>query len=117
MQGDIMLPTPKHKAASKPKPANFSAEPRPDFVINESNLKPRKQRKVFVAPHKHFKRFWRWWLSLGRNERFAVIAAMLLIFAAGAIGWFYFIQPKPDSKLLVVSSHHKAKPKPPPTTP
>jgi hypothetical protein len=117
MQGDIMLPVPKRpKAAPKPKPLKRPAEPQPDFVIDESvPEEPKNQRKVLVAPHKHLIRFWRWWLSLGRNERFAAIAGALLIFGAAAIGWFYFIQPGSSPKFVSYVSHHKPKPKPPPT--
>jgi hypothetical protein len=118
MQGDIMLPVPKRpKAAPKPKLPQIQAQQRPDFVIDESNTVSARQRRVFIAPHKHFKRFWQWWLGLGRNQRFAFIAACSLIFFALALGWFYFIQPDSSPKLLVAGSHRKAKPKPPPTAP
>src|SRR3982751_4876879 len=96
MQGDIMLPQPPRRPAAepKPKPPNKPAPPRPDYVIDESKVtEAKKQRKLLIAPHKHFIRFWRWWLSLGRNERFAFLAGLLLLFGAVAIGWFYFIQP------------------------
>lgn len=115
-----MLPPPKRpKAAPKPKPLKVPAEPQPDFVIDETKIAPApaaRSSKLLVAPHKHFIRFWRWWLSLGRNERFGVIAGLLLIFGAVAIGWFSFIQPDSGPRLLSVSSHHK-KVKVPPTAP
>lgn len=114
-----MLPKPqKPKAAPKPKPPKAPAEPQPDFVIDESDIQsPAKQKRLLVAPHKHFIRFWRWWLSLGRNQRFAFLAGVLLVFGALAVAWFYFIQPDSAPKFISASSHHKAKPKPPPTAP
>jgi hypothetical protein len=114
MQGDIMQPEPKKpRQASKPKPQKSTAGPQPDFVFDENSHElPKKGRRLFVSPHKHFKRFWRFWLGLGRNERFSIIAAMLLIFGAGAIGWFYFIQPKPEAQ-IIISRHVKAAPKAP----
>src|SRR6266550_2570121 len=104
MQGDIMMPTPKRRRHKpKPKPIEHKVEPQPDFVLNETDLKkPQKQRNVLIAPHKHFKRFWAWWLRQNRNERFAIIAALLLIFGAGAIGWFYFIQPNSSSSIMFI---------------
>lgn len=118
MYGDIKLPVPKKQPAPKPKPIKDQAEPQPDFVIDETAVEtPRKDKKVLVAPHKHFIRFWRWWLGLGRNERFGFIAGALLVFGALAIGWFYFIQPDSSSKILTYASHHKPKPKAPPTAP
>jgi hypothetical protein len=117
MQGDIMLPKPpKRKPAPKLKPPKPPAEPQPDFVIDETREEAKKERRVLVLPHKHFVRFWRWWLAQGRNERFAIIAALLLIFGAGAIGWFYFIQPHSEPVLTIIR-HPKPKPKAPPTAP
>jgi hypothetical protein len=114
MQGDIMLPRPKKpKAEHKPKPHN-PAPLKPDFVIDESVAAPAKERRVLVAPHKHFVRFWRWWLGLGRNQRFAFIAALLLVFGVLSIGWFYFIQPNSEPQLSFIK-HPKPKPKPPQT--
>lgn len=112
MQGDIRLPRPQRsKAALKPKPETKSSTTEPDFVIDESApATPDKQRRLLIAPHKHFVRFWRFWLGLGRNERFAIIAAGLLIFGAGAIGWYYFIQPDSNSSLTFIR-HPKPKPK------
>src|SRR4051812_42768430 len=103
MQGDIKLPTPKgRRTVPKPKPTK-EIEPAPDFVIDETELgAPKKDRRVLIAPHKHFKRFWAWWLTLGRNQRFAVIAGLLLIFGAGAIGWYYFIQPQSSASLAII---------------
>lgn len=118
MFGDIKPPVPERQAAPKPKPQKDTAEPQPDFVIDETVAEaPIKQRKVLVAPHKHFVRFWRWWLGLGVNERFAIVAALLLIFGAGALGWFYFIQPASQPRIVSYASHHKPRPKPPPTAP
>lgn len=123
MQGDIMLPRPqKPKAAPKPKPETRpAAEPEPDIVIYESAPKTsdpesKKERRLLVAPHKHFIRFWRFWLGLGRNERFAILAALLLVFGAGALGWYYFIQPTGNPGLTVIH-HPKPQPKAPVTIP
>ena len=116
MQGDIMLPkAPKLRPAPKPKPPKPPAEPQPDFVIDETAAKHnKKDRRLLVAPHKHFVRFWHWWLKLGRNERFAFIATALLIFGAGAIGWFYFSRPNSNPSIQILH-HPKPKPKAPPT--
>jgi hypothetical protein len=114
-----MLPRPPRRVpASKPKPRPKPPAPEPDFVIDETAAADTaKRRRFLVAPHKHFIRFWKFWLSLGRNQRFAIIAAGLLIFGAGAIGWFYFIQPDSNPSFISYSSHHKPKPKPPLTVP
>lgn len=119
MQGDIMLPKPKgHRPAPKPKPIEHNVSQRPDAVIDEADLEaPKRQRKVFIAPHKHFIRFWRFWLKLGRNERFAIIAAALLIFGAGAIGWYYFIHPSSTPSIQIQKAPPKPKPKAPVTLP
>jgi hypothetical protein len=114
VQGDIRLPGfNRRRAAVKPKPKHD--QPPADFVIDEAALDsaqvstPARRRKVLVEPHKHFVNFWRYWLRLGRNERFAIIGACLLIFGAAAIGWIYFIQPKASPSLEI---HKNAKPKP-----
>jgi len=113
-----MLPRPRRpKAAPKPKPIPKPQAPQPDFVIDETTAMPAaRQRRLLVAPHKHFVRFWKFWLGLGRNERFAIIAALLLIFGAGAIGWFYFIQPSSNPSLTIIR-HPKPKPAAPVTVP
>lgn len=110
-----MPPRPsKPKAASKPKPTPKTKGPSPDFVIDESESSRASGRNPSIAPHKHFVRFWKFWLRLGKTERFAIIAALFLIFGASAIGWYYFIQPKPEPSLIIVK-HAKPKPKPPET--
>ncbi len=113
-----MLPRPRRpKTALKPKPTLKIQAPQPDFIIDETAPAPSgKQRRLLVAPHKHFIRFWKFWLDLGRNERFAIIAAMLLVFGAGAIGWFYFIQPNSNPSLTIIR-HPKSKPVAPVTVP
>lgn len=117
-----MLPEPRPpRAAKKPKPTQNATvtEPDnvPDIVIDESGGQPAKQRKVLIAPHKHFKRFWLWWLKLGRNERFAVLASLLLIFGAGALGWFYFIQPTSNPQIFIHKNPKKPQSKAPLTVP
>ncbi len=120
MQGDISLPKPpkRRRPAPTPKIDHRPAPARqPDFSIDEAELEaksiPRKGRKLLIAPHKHFKRFWKWWLGLNRNERFAIIAVALLVFGAGALGWFTFVQPNSNPALTVI--HHPKKPKAPAT--
>ncbi|HET7827843.1 MAG TPA: DUF3048 domain-containing protein [Candidatus Saccharimonadales bacterium] len=119
MQGDINLPSrpkrpkpaPTPKITHQPAPAPRQA---PDFSIDEADLdapKGKKQRKVLIAPHKHFKRFWGWWTSQSRNVRFGIIALLLLLFGGGAIIWFSYIQPGSNPTLSII--HH---PKKKPTT-
>jgi hypothetical protein len=112
MQGDIKLPKPPQaKSAPKPKPPKLPANPQPDFVIDENaEQSVPKSRRLIAPPHHHFIHFWRWWLKLGRNQRFAIIAFILLLFGAAAVGWFYFIQPDSGSKIFSYSSHNKPKP-------
>lgn len=117
MQGDIMLPPPKRRrVAPKPKPIEQQTEPQPDIVVDEVALEPvpKKDRRLLVMPHKHFIRFWRWWMGLSRNLRFAFLASLLLLFGAGAVGWYYFIQPSSNPSLTVIR-HPKPKPKAPAT--
>lgn len=115
MQGDISLPkSPKrHRPEPTPKTTHqTAATPAPDLTIDEAELEntaPKKERKVLVAPHKHFKRFWAWWLAQDRNVRFGIIAVLLLLFAGGAIIWFRYIQPESTSSLTFI---HHSKPKP-----
>src|SRR6478609_519520 len=118
MQGDIAPPRPpkRHRPAPTPKIVHRpSPPPQPDISIDEAELDdmPKKERRLLIAPHKHFKRFWKWWLGLNRNERFAIIAVALLVFGAGALGWFTLVQPDSNPSLTVV--HHPKKPKPPTT--
>jgi hypothetical protein len=119
MQGDIMMPLPPRRKASpkpKPSPPNLPAETDPAIAIDESaDEEPSKEGRLLIAPHKHFVRFWRWWLSLGRNQRFAIIAGLLLVFGAIAVGWYNFIQPDSNPSLTFI--HHKKKPKVPATIP
>lgn len=122
MNGDIFLPKPpkRHRPAHPPQhhhapqPYVPAPAPQPDATIDEDELEtaaPKKQRKVLIAPHKHFKRFWQWWIGLDRNVRFGIIAGLLLLFGAGAIGWFRFIQPNSSPSLTIIH-HPKKQPKP-----
>ncbi|MGH7156620.1 MAG: DUF3048 domain-containing protein [Candidatus Saccharimonadales bacterium] len=111
MQGDIMVPRPKRRRpAPKPKPTQYHSEPEADIILDETTIEetPKKQRRVLVMPHKHFIRFWKWWMGLSRNLRFAFLASLLLLFGAAAIGWFYFIQPSSNPSLTIVK-HPKPK--------
>lgn len=117
MQGDIRLPKPKkHRPPPTPKRIKYlpPAESIPDIAIDEAELdaKPQpagaKDRRVLIAPHKHFIRFWRWWLKLSRNERFAIIAVALLVFGAGAISWVAFIRPN-SAPSISITKHPKKK--------
>jgi hypothetical protein len=112
MQGDIMLPEPqKPKAASKPKPSDHKAEPLPDIVLDESAFEaPKKRRRGVPSPHKHFKRFWRFWQSLGLWGKVVLAAAILLILGAAAVGWFYFLKPNPAPAVVVHTALEKPKP-------
>ncbi len=120
MQGDIRLPKRKPRRQSptpKPSPYHPAPEPAADITIDEAELEaspmPSKtRRQILIAPHKHFLRFWHWWLSLSKNERFAIIAVSLLVFGAGSLAWFSFIQPKSNPSLTFVR-HPKPKPKAP----
>lgn len=111
MQGDIKLPRPKkYRPPAKPKPTQHYFEPQPDLVIDEAELElPKRKRRVLIPPHKHFIAFWRWWLSLSKNERFAVIAVALLVFGVAAISWFAFIRP---SSTPSIDISRRVKPKP-----
>lgn len=115
MQGDINLPRrPKpHRPAPTPKMTHQPpAPPRPDFSIDEAELdsvRDKKQRRVLLAPHKHFKRFWAWWTNQSRNVRFGIIAILLLLFGGGAIIWFRYIQPDSSPSLSIIR-HPKKKP-------
>src|SRR5581483_2623286 len=60
----------------------------------------------------YFKRLKHWWHHLGRNQRFAIISFALLIFVAGAIGYYYFSRPSSEATLVIA----KAKAKKTPTT-
>lgn len=118
MQGDISLPKPPKRRRPAPTPKiehRPSPPPQPDISIDETELdsEPKKNRKVLIAPHKHFRRFWKWWLGLNRNERFAIIAVALLVFGAGALGWFTLVQPDSNPSLTLI--RHPKKPKPPTT--
>jgi hypothetical protein len=119
MLDDIRPPSLKKlKRPSKPK--SFESALRhlsvPDFTIDEdkdtsAQAKP-KERKVLVMPHKHFIRFWKWWMALDRNVRFGIIGVLLLLFGAGSILWFRFIQPN-SAPSISVSKNAKPKPKAP----
>jgi hypothetical protein len=120
MQGDIRPPQPKRpRPPLKPKPQQHYFPPQADEVIYEAQLEqaPARGRKnlksnLLTPPHHHFIRFWRWWLKLSRNERFAVIAVALLIFGVFSILWVGFIK-QPISSDYTVVHHPKPKPKAP----
>jgi hypothetical protein len=118
MQGDIMLPKPPKRRWSAPKPKHKhlsqKAEPRSDYVIDESHheMPAKKERKVLIAPHKHFLRFWRWWMAMSRNERFAILSVAFLVFAVLSILWVAFIRPQATPS-IEITKHAKPKPKAP----
>jgi hypothetical protein len=64
------------------------------------------------SPTKIKKRHFMWWRKLNRNVRFAIISAMLLVFGAGALGYFYFTRPE-GAPLIQIS--RAAKPPAPKT--
>lgn len=55
------------------------------------------------------KRLINWWKHLNRNVRFGIIAALLLLFGAMALGYFYIISPKGEPE-LVITKQEKPKP-------
>jgi hypothetical protein len=117
MQGDIKLPrAKKYRPAVKPKPIQHISQPQPDEVIDEAELdtpkKDNKDRKILIPPHHHFIRFWRWWLSLSRNERFGIISVGLLLFGVASVLWFAFIQPA-SAPSIQITKNAKPKPKAP----
>ncbi len=115
-----MLPQRPRRPKPAPKlkpPVKAPPEPEPDFVIDETSgddEQPagKKKRNLLAAPHKHFKRFWGWWTGLNRNLRFGLIAGLLLLFGAGAIGYYYFIQPAGSPSIQIIK-HKPSKPKAP----
>jgi hypothetical protein len=114
MQGDIRPPKlRKLRPAPKPKLTQNYYPPEPDEVINESALpkkKAEKQRKL-AKPHKHFVRFWRWWLGLSIKERLGVMGVGLLVVSAVGVIWIAFFHPS-STPSVAIASHPKPKPKP-----
>ncbi len=60
---------------------------------------------------KRFRKLVNWWLHLNRNWRFAIISFILLLFAAGAIGFFYYTRPTAQTSIAITK-----RPKPTPIT-
>ncbi|HSW78924.1 MAG TPA: DUF3048 domain-containing protein [Candidatus Babeliales bacterium] len=117
MQGDIKEPRfDNQKPAPKPKPMEYNTGQRPDIEISDQDLEaPEAKRSILKSPHKHFKRFWNFWLGLNRLERSALVLGILLIIGAGTLGYIYFLRPDPAPP--VVHAAAKPKPKPPTTVP
>jgi len=113
MQGDIRPPRVKKlRPAVKPKPTQTYFPPQPDEVIDEADLsEDAPKRKIdLAAPHKHFIRFWRWWLDLSLRERLGVAGVgLLIVFAVGVI-WIAFFHPS-NTPSVALTSHPKPKPK------
>lgn len=109
-----MLPRPPKRAKAVAIPTPQTLHLQPDITITETDQDEpaKKNRRLLVSPHHHFKRFWAWWTGLGRNTRFGIIAALLLLFGAGSIGWYHFIQPDSAPSILI----HKNPPPPKPAT-
>ena len=59
----------------------------------------------------YWRRLRRWWSGLNRNVRFGIISLIILIFAVGAISYYYVISPRGESTLEISKSE-----KPKPTT-
>lgn len=109
-----MLPRPpRQKGSRKTKMMTNFKQPQPDVVIDENSLEADTKERRFKV-HRHFERFWRWWLSLGRNERFAILASLLLIFGAACLAWYYFIRTSANTVVTPSIVTHK-KPQPPAT--
>ncbi len=114
MQGDIRLPdTKKYRPPPKPKTIKQNAEAPPAEPYNSGKAGVTATgRKLLVPPHHHFIRFWRWWLTLNKNERFGFISVGLLIFGVISVLWFSFIRPS-SSPSIQITKNTKPKPKAP----
>ncbi len=78
----------------------------PDETISlddEPSNSPKKQGR------KPIKRLINWWKHLNRNVRFGIIAALLLLFGAAALGYFYIISPDSEP-VLEITKQEKPKP-------
>lgn len=51
-----------------------------------------------------------WWRAMSKNKRFALISLVLLVFATGAIGYFYFIQPAGNPSIQITRKSEPPKP-------
>lgn len=63
---------------------------------------PSKSDKELKKGYWH--RLRRWWSSLNRNLRFGIISAALTLFAAGALGFYFFTRPQSDATLIITKS-------------
>ncbi|HEX5448244.1 MAG TPA: DUF3048 domain-containing protein [Candidatus Saccharimonadales bacterium] len=82
-------------------------EPVPDIVIDESTPASTQKPRQLLAPHKHFVRFWRYWLKLNRNERFAILAVLLLLFGTASLAWYYFVRTSANTIISPSIITHK----------
>lgn len=87
---------------------------KPDIVIDEADLESSESGRPAGAHH-HFRQFWRWWQKQGRNERFAIIASLLLLFGAGCLAWYYFVRTSANTVVSPSITTHKPQPKAPQT--
>ncbi|HET7529044.1 MAG TPA: DUF3048 domain-containing protein [Candidatus Saccharimonadales bacterium] len=87
-------------------------ELKPDIEINEDDLASSDKQG---AGHNRFARIRGWWRKQGRNERFAIIASLLLVFGAGCLAWYYFIRTGANEVVAPTIITHKPKPKAPQT--
>lgn len=111
MQGDIRPPKLKQlRPIVKPKPYETYNRLQPE--LNPAGLEPdsgsHTAKRLLVAPHKHFLKFWSWWLDLNRNERFAIIAVGLLVFSAASVLWIAFVWPS-STPAISITKHPKPK--------
>lgn len=77
--------------------------PEPEATIHLPEDLGEKPRKV------HFRRLKDWWHHLSRNKRFAIISFALMLFAVGAIAFYYFSRP-PSETSLAITKHKKPAP-------
>lgn len=49
----------------------------------------------------------RWWRHLTENKRFALVSAALLVFAIGAISYFYFTRPSSETSIAITKHPQK----------
>ncbi len=80
-------------------------EPDETISLDDSGSSPNNRRKNL------FRRLISWWRGLNRNLRFGIISAILLLFGAGALGYYYLISPKGEPVLEITRQE-----KPQPTT-